>query len=65
MQSNVIKNITWTKLIVIKEWEEEKAVPDDAQLDEMEYDSDREDASPNNSAKKDSEVEFCKMDRQS
>ena len=65
VQSNVIKNITWTKLSVIEEGEEEKAVPDDAQLDEMEYDSDKEDASPKKSTNKNSEVEFCKMDRQS
>jgi hypothetical protein len=65
VQSNVIKNITCTKLTVIEEGEEEKAVPDDAQPDEMEYNSDQDDASPRRSSHKDSEVEFCNMDRQS
>jgi hypothetical protein len=65
MQSNVIKNITRRKLTIIEEGEEEKALPDDVQLDEMEYNSDEDDASPMRPAHKDREVEFCNMDRQS
>jgi hypothetical protein len=66
VQSNVIKNITQTKLTVIKDREEERAIPNNAQLDEMEYNNDKDAADgPQKSAKKDSEDSFCKMDRQS
>jgi hypothetical protein len=65
VQSNVIKNITQTKLSIIEEGEEEKALLDDVQLDEMEYISDEDNASLRRSSHKDREVEFCNMDRQS
>jgi hypothetical protein len=53
VQSSAIKNITRTKLTVMDDGEEEKAIPDNAQLDEMEYDSDKDAADgPQKSAKK-------------
>ncbi len=36
-----MKNITLTKLTVIEEGEEQKGILDDALLDEVEYDSDK------------------------
>jgi hypothetical protein len=41
VMSNVMKNITLTKLTVIEEGEEQKGILDDALLDEVEYDSDK------------------------
>jgi hypothetical protein len=67
VDNNVVKNITQTKLTVIKEGDEEKAIPDNVQLAEVEYVSDQDDAgnSPQKCKKKSNEDSFCKMDQQS
>ena len=44
LHSNVVKNITQTKLTVIEEGDKEKAILNDVQLDKMEYESDQDDA---------------------
>jgi hypothetical protein len=61
---NVVQNITRTKLIVVEDGEEEKPIDDDDKLDEVELNSDKEDESPEKSAKKQHEEAFCKMDRE-
>jgi hypothetical protein len=66
INENIIKNITRTKLTVMEDGEEEKAIPDGTLLDDILYDSDKdEEDSPSKSAKKDSEDRFCKMDASS
>ena len=66
VNQNIVKNITRTKLSVVEDGEEEKAIPDGTHLDDLEYDSDNDDEkSPSKSVKKDSEDTFCKMDASS
>jgi hypothetical protein len=61
VNNNIIQNITRTKLTVVEDGEEEKAIADGILLDEVEYDSDnKEESSPTKSAKNDSEDSFCK-----
>jgi hypothetical protein len=63
---NIIENITRTKLAIVEDGEEEKAIPDGTLLDDLVYDSDKdEEPSPSKSVKKDSEDTFCKMDASS
>ena len=70
LNQKIIHNITRTKLTVVEEGEEEKAIADGVLLDVVELHSDVDDddpanTSPEKSAKKDSEDTFCQMDRQS
>jgi hypothetical protein len=44
--NNVVNNITRTKLTVVEDGEEEKGIPDDALLDDAEYNSDKDDGNP-------------------
>jgi hypothetical protein len=62
VDNNVVKNITQTKLTVIKEGDEEKAIPDNVQLAEVEYVSDQDDAgnSPQKCKKKVMKIHFVK-----
>ena len=63
VNQNVVQNITRTKLIVVEDNEEEKALEPDDLLDEVEYISDNE--SPAKSCNKEVDDEFCKMDKES
>ena len=63
VNQNVVQNITRTKLIVVEDNEEEKALEPDDLLDEVEYISDNE--SPAKSRNKEVDDEFCKMDKDS
>ena len=68
VHQNVVQNITRTKLTVVEDGEEEKALQDNEQLDEVAYNSADDcanDASPEKSSKKCNEDKFCEMDRQS
>ena len=63
VNNNIIQNITRTKLAVVEDGEEEKAIPDGTLLDDLVYDSDKDpEPSPSRTAKKDSEDSFCQLD---
>jgi hypothetical protein len=63
VNNNTIQYMARTKLAVVGDGEEEKVIADGTILNEVEYDSDKEEeASPTKSAKKDREDFFCKMD---
>jgi hypothetical protein len=68
IHQNIVHNITRTKLTVVDDGEEEKALQDNEQLDEVAYNSDATNddaASPDKSSRRSNNDKFCDMDRQS
>jgi hypothetical protein len=62
--NNIVRNITRTKLTIVKDGEEEKAIEDGTLLDIVEYGSDNDENgdSPEKSPQKESSDTFCNMD---